>query len=338
MGPDKASGPDGLNPGFYQSFWEVIGEAVVWECRRWLGEGDIPNQVQETNVILLPKKNDPECMLDLCPISLCDVRYRLVAKVLANILRRVIPRLINEEQSAFVHGRSIIDNVLVATETLHSMRCRYRAKDGEVAVKIDISKAYDRVEWEYLVYILSCMGFSDRWIAWMKLCISSVRYSVVMNTCTTERFVPERGLRQGCPISPFLFILCAEGLLGLFKRATLRGLVHGVRVCQRAPRVTHLLFADDSFFFSRADISEARCVRQIFETYARASGQLINYNKSGLMFSNSTHPILAAGVKVILGISKKFEGEHYLGVPSLIGRDRKVAFRYLKERVWQRLQ
>ncbi|CAN0875652.1 Transposon TX1 uncharacterized 149 kDa protein [Linum grandiflorum] len=141
MDADKAPGPDDLNPGFYQHFWLLLGEEVFQAGRRWLAHDVIPIDIHETNVVLFPKVEDPKIMKDLRPISLCNVLYRILAKVLANRLHKVMPKLISEEQSAFVPGRSIIDNGMVAFE-----KKRWAGKWGDVAVKIDISKAYDRVE------------------------------------------------------------------------------------------------------------------------------------------------------------------------------------------------
>ncbi|CAN0846299.1 Transposon TX1 uncharacterized 149 kDa protein [Linum grandiflorum] len=124
MHPDKAPGPYGFNPGFYQKFWPLVG-AQVTACRRtWLERGELPDYIQETTIVLLPKCNNPEIMKDWRPISLCNVLYRLVAKVLANRLRKVMLRVVSEEQSAFVKGRSIIENIVIAFETLHNMKLR----------------------------------------------------------------------------------------------------------------------------------------------------------------------------------------------------------------------
>ncbi|CAN1776232.1 Transposon TX1 uncharacterized 149 kDa protein [Linum perenne] len=231
MNPNKAPGPDELNPCFYQTFWTEMGAVISSNCRDWLEQFLIPDPVRETNIILLPKKPNPTAMTDLRPISLCDVRYRLLSKVLANRLRRIIPNIIGDEQSAFVQGRSIVDNVLVAAETLHTMNTRRYAKFGEIAVKIDISKAFDRVEWDYLEMILRRLGFADKWVKWMTMCVTSVQYSVVVNSKKVGPVIPERGLRQGCPLSPFLFIICAEGLSFLIRKAITDGALHGVNVC-----------------------------------------------------------------------------------------------------------
>ncbi|CAN0905267.1 Transposon TX1 uncharacterized 149 kDa protein [Linum grandiflorum] len=338
MDADKAPGPDGLNPGFYQHFWHLIGDDVFTDACRWLEEGFFPEEIKDTNIILLPKVESPKGMKDLRPISLCSVLYRLVAKVLANRMRRVMPKLISEEQSAFIAGRSIIDNVMVAFETIHSMKRRQTGKWGEMAIKIDISKAYDRVEWDYLEEVLRKVGFEERWIRWMMLCVTSVRYTVQVNGEGVGPIIPSRGLRQGCPLSPFLFILCAEGLSTMIRKAAVSGQLTGTRVCRRAPPITHLLFADDSFFFTRATIGDARVLKEILDRYAGASGQLINYQKSGIMFSKNTHRMLGEGISAILDIFNPVDTGRYLGLPSCVGRNKRQIFKHLKDRIWQRIQ
>ncbi|CAN1332707.1 Putative ribonuclease H protein At1g65750 [Linum perenne] len=337
MGKDKAPGPDGLNPGFYQHYWPIIGEEVTKACINWLDEGKMPPAIHNTTIILLPKIDKPGTMRDLRPISLCNVLYRVVAKILANRLRRVVPKLVDLEQSAFIKGRSIIDNVMIAFEVLHSIKRRPNANVGDVALKIDISKAFDRVEWQYLEGVLTKVGFHARWVQLLMTCVKSVRYRVNVNSTLTDSFVPMRGLRQGCPLSPFLFILCAEGLSALVKHKTAMGLLHGSLVSRGAPRISHLLFADDSLFFCRATIQEVRELKETFDVYARASGQLINFEKSGMMFTKSTHPMLAAGLRAILGVSRELDTGNYLGMPAMVGANKRQTFAFIRERLWQRI-
>lgn len=113
---------------------------------KWLEQGMFPSSLTETNVVLIPKCENPEDMRDLRPISLCNVIYKIIAKVFANKLKCVLPNLISIEQSAFIEGRSILDNAMIATEIIHYMRCKTRGKTSDVALKIDISKVYDRVD------------------------------------------------------------------------------------------------------------------------------------------------------------------------------------------------
>jgi hypothetical protein len=129
----------------------------------WLNNGEFPSQVMNTNIMLISKKDNPETMRDLWPISLCNVIYKIISKVLANRLKPLLQKCISHEQSAFVENRSIIDNVMAAHEIIHHMKCKRRGKVGEVALKIDISKSYDRVEWEYVTKFICRFGFHDRW-------------------------------------------------------------------------------------------------------------------------------------------------------------------------------
>ena len=213
MHPDKSSGPDGLNPAFFQQFWPVLGKEVFMGCRDWLRNSSFPANLNDTNVVLIPKKNNACRMRDLRPIALCNVLYKILSKVLANRLKRILPHIITENQAAFVPGRSINDNVMIAFEIIHHMKKSVRGSDGDVALKLDISKAYDRVNWLYLKRRMQAMGFCAQWVNWMMLCIQTVSYEFCFNGVKVGPIVPTRGIRQGDPLSPYLFLFCVEGLL-----------------------------------------------------------------------------------------------------------------------------
>lgn len=139
-------------------------------------------------------------MKDFRPIALCNVHYKILAKVLANRLKVLLPSLISENQSAFVPERSITDNVLVAFEMLHHMKRRKTGQHGEVALKLDISKAYDRVDWNFLRHRMRSLGFCRTWISCIMLCVTTVSYKVCFNGSSVSPINPERGLRQGDPL------------------------------------------------------------------------------------------------------------------------------------------
>lgn len=338
MHPDKSSGPDGLNPAFFQQFWPVLGKEVYSCCRDWLKSNSFPANLNDTNVVLIPKKENACRMKDLRPIALCNVLYKILSKVLANRLKSILPRVITENQAAFVPDRSINDNVLVAFELIHHMKKATGGGEGDVALKLDISKAYDRVDWGYLKSRMQAMGFCTQWIRWMMMCVSTVSYDFCFNGTSIGPIIPSRGIRQGDPISPYLFLFCVEGLSLALNKAVAEESIHGIKVSSSAPVISHLLFADDSFLFFRANISETEVVKTILDEYARCSGQSINYQKSGICFSSNVRVDKQVEISTILGVTSDLQDSMYLGLPSLVGRSKKRVFGFVKERLWKRLQ
>jgi hypothetical protein len=193
----------------------------------------MPNEVNLTT-ILIPKVKNPQVLKNFRPISLCNVIYKLCSKVLSNRLRGFLDEIVFEEQSAFVPRRLITDNVLIAYECTHYLK-RKKGKYGACAIKLDMAKAYDRVEWVYLRGIMLKLGFVDAFVSFIMRCVTSVSLSVRVNGVLIESFRPSRGIRQDDPISPYLFLLCVEGLSCLLKSRGPVYLSRGVRVGVHAP-------------------------------------------------------------------------------------------------------
>lgn len=333
MHPDKAPGPDGFNPAFFQRCWETVGNDIFLEGKRWLEEGVFLSDLNNTNVVLIPKVDTPQTVRDLRPISLCNVVYKIVSKVLSNRLKSVLPGLVDKAQSAFISGRAIQDNVIIAFEAIHAMKNKRMGVRGDVALKIDISKAYDRVDWGFLEAVLRKLGFSERWVGWMNMCVRSVNYSILVNEDMVGPIIPARGFRQGDPLSPYLFILCTERLSAVLNTANGNGTLHGIRVCRNAPPISHLMFADDCLLFCRATVTECARLKQVLEDYEAASEQAINFEKSGLFFSRNIDEDRRQVIRNILGVFQPLNTGRYLGLPSLIGREKRAIFNYIKDRL-----
>ena len=153
-----------------------------------------------------------------------------------------------------------------------------------MVVKTDMSKAYDRVEWSFIEAVMRKMGFFEIWITCIMRCITSVKYKVLMNGQLRGNIVPKRGLRQGNPLYPFIFILCTEALVNLLNHAENQEKITGMRITRACASVSHLLFADDSLFFCKAELRECEEVMKVVKKYGKASRQCINFDKSSLLF------------------------------------------------------
>lgn len=205
-----------------------------------------------------------------------------------------------------------------------------------MAVKTDMSKAYDRVEWDFIELVMQQMGFHAIWINWIMQCITTVTYSFLINDAVYGAVQPQRGIRQGDPLSPYIFILCGEVLSSLCKSEEREGNLQGVRVVRGSPRINHLLFADDTMFFCHSSPSCSQTLRRILEEYEKASGQKINKDKSSRTFSTKTPQATRDSAKIILEIVKEGGVGKYLGLPEHFRRRKKDLFTGIVDKIRQR--
>jgi hypothetical protein len=332
MAPNKAPGVDGFNAGFFQTHWDLIKGCVMEAVLGFLNGGELPEEVNKTLLVLIPKVTNPQDLTQYRPISLCNVLYKICSKAMANRLRRILDEIISVEQSAFVPGRLITDNVLITYECIHYLRNK-KGKQGDCAIKLDMAKAYDRVEWPYLECIMRALGFPEGWIALVMKCVKSVTFSVRVNGVFSHEFKPSRGIRQGDPISPYLFLICAEGLSCMLKNIGPQYVSRGVRVSQNAPGISHLLFADDCLVFTQASKKGADSVASILDEYHKGLGQLVNKNKSAIFFITNCGEENKEEVHAGLQIDTEALGERYLGLPTAAERGATDVFNYLPAKV-----
>jgi len=206
---DKAPGPDGYTLKFFKACWEILKEDLMQTIHNFHQRGVFEKSFNATLVALISKKPGAVELKDFRPISLIGGVYKIISKLITERLKTVIGKLVDEHQMAFLKGRQILDASLLANELVDS---RVKQKQPGILCKLDIEKAYDHVNWNFLLKILEDMGFGSRWIKWISFCISSVKFSLIINGNTEGFFQSHRGLRQGDPMSPFLFVLAMEGL------------------------------------------------------------------------------------------------------------------------------
>lgn len=204
--------------------------------------GVMPDAVNDTTIILIPKVPHPKELKEFGPISLCNVMYKIMSKCLVNRLRPLLTDHISENQSAFIPGRLISNDSIIAFECIHHIQAVGGDAPALCAYKLDLSKAYACVDWE----LLPGMDFSDHGMHFL------VKYSVKFNGKLQESFTLSCGLHQGDPLSPFLFPFVADALFALINKSMADDSLEGVRICRRASVISHILFADDSLLFFQA--------------------------------------------------------------------------------------
>ncbi|KAJ9701691.1 hypothetical protein PVL29_006878 [Vitis rotundifolia] len=283
MNGNKAPGPDGFTMAFWQFYWDFVKEEVLELFKEFYDQNSFAKSFNTTFLVLIPKKGGAEDLGDFRPISLLGGLYKLLAKVLANRLKLVIGKVVSADQNAFVKGRQILDASLIANEVVDYWQKR---KEQGLVCKLDIEKAFDSINWNFLMKVMTKMGFGSHWLAWIWWCISSATFSILVNGTPAGFFPNSRGLRQGDPISPYLFILGMEVLSALINRAVEGGFISGCRLHGSGGiemNVSHLLFADDTIIFCEARKEYMTYLSWILAWSEAASGLKINLAKSELI-------------------------------------------------------
>nr|CAD1829771.1 unnamed protein product [Ananas comosus var. bracteatus] len=275
--PEKAPGPDGLPMLFYQHFWNLIKDDIMGMFNNFYNGLANLTGANTGWLCLVPKKNEALSANDFRPISLIHSVAKLISKVLASRLQNVLGELINSYQAAFLKGRHISDNFNCAHILIHHL---YTTKQRAALLKIDFERAFDQVDWSFLLDLLQARGFSQRWISWIRSFLHSASTSVILNGTPGKSFPCRRGLRQGDPLSPLLFILCVDVLYRLIQIAVIERLLPDVGIGNA--RLHTLQFADDLIIFFDGSTRSAAIVKLILDKFAGCSGLKINYSKSSV--------------------------------------------------------
>ncbi|KAJ9691474.1 hypothetical protein PVL29_013603 [Vitis rotundifolia] len=227
MNGDKAPGPDGFTVAFWQACWDFVKEEIVELFKEFYEQKSFAKSLNSTFLVIIPKKGGAEDLGEFRPISLLGGLYKLMTKVLANRLKMVLDKLVSADQNVFVRGRQILNASLIANEVVDYWQKR---KEKGLVCKLDIEKAYDSISWSFLMKVLKKMGFGSHWMDWMSWCVSTAKFSVLINGVPEGFFSSSKGLRQGDPISPYLFILGMEVLSALIRWAVQGNFISGCRL------------------------------------------------------------------------------------------------------------
>ena len=332
MKPYKAPGCDGIHVGFYQRFWLVVGDSVKNKVKKIFANQKVPDVLNQTLIVLIPKQLGPETVSQYRPISLCNTVYKIVTKILVHRLRPLLPKLISPMQAAFLEGRRGSDNIIIAQELIYSLRNR-RGRDGYMVVKIDLEKAYDRLEWSFIRMVLTHFGFPDNIINLILSCVSTTSTSLLFNGSKLQPFCPSRGIRQGDPISPYLFLLCMEFLGAQISRMCEENRWDMIKASRNGPGFSHVLFTDDILLFAKANNKNCTAIMEVLHNFCNFARQKVNFGKSRVFFSPNVSSRRKRTICRRLGIIATNNIGRYWGFPIIHKGKAGNAFNFILDKV-----
>ena len=253
MKPFKALGPNGLYAGFFQHFWLLVGDSVKCTVKEAFAASKVPQNLNKTLITLIPKLLGVDKLSNYRPISLCNTIYKIITKIIVMRIRPLLPRIISPMQSTFVPRRKGLDNMIITQEIIHTMSGK-KGKTGFMALKIDLKKAYDRLEWSFIRDTLILFNIPKYLMDVIMSCVSSSSIAVLLNGGALEEFQPSRGTRKGDPLSPNIFIICMEVLGYMIKDKCDSNLWDPVKSSRGSLAFSHLFFIDDLVLFGKADM------------------------------------------------------------------------------------
>ncbi|GJV65700.1 RNA-directed DNA polymerase, eukaryota [Tanacetum coccineum] len=308
-GTNKSPGPDGFSFEFIRKYWNIIQHDVVNAVKEFFSSSKFPPGSNSSFITLIPKSLDAKMVKDFRPISLIGSFYKIVAKILSNRLCIVMPDLISDVQTAFISKRQILDGPFILNELISW--CKYH-KIKAMIFKADFEKAFDSVRWDYLDGVLNNFGFGVKWRGWIQACLSSAMGSILVNGSPSSEFKFHKGLKQGDPLSPFLFILVMESLHISFNNILNSGLYKGIRI-DESLTLSHLFYADDAVFLGKWDKTNVITIVNMLKCFYLAPGLKINIQKSKIMGIGTSQEEVDVAANVI-GCNTFSSPFNYLGV------------------------
>ncbi|KAL0312368.1 UNVERIFIED_CONTAM: Retrovirus-related Pol polyprotein from type-2 retrotransposable element R2DM [Sesamum radiatum] len=309
---DKASGPDGYSSCFFKRAWPVIGPEVTLAIQEFFSSGRLLKQVNATLLCLIPKVQLPSGVTDFRPISCCNILYKLITKILVSRLALILDKLVHVNQTAFVPNRQISDNILLVQELFAG----YNQKKFPpcCAMKVDLRKAFDSVNWGFLQAALMLFNFPPQFMQWITECVTTPSFSLSLNGGICGFFKGARGLRQGDPLSPYLFVIVMEVLNVSMTARIQQDQCFSYHWRCKELSLAMLCFADDLLLFSKADPHSVSILKEVLDGFGIVSGLVANAAKSHVILSRAAMA-LAPTILTITGFQLGSLPFRYLGLP-----------------------
>lgn len=284
----SARGLDGFGDCFFTHCWSVIWSNVTLAIKRFFEDGFIMPHFNSNILILLPKLQDSECISDYRPIALANFLFKIITRIVADRLEPIASRIISPNHSAFLQGRSIVDPIVLTSECVNLLD--RKCKRGNVAIKFDISKAFDTLDWNYLLQVLQSFGFNATFVSYIHNILRSAHISINVNGQACGYFTCTRGVRQGDPLSPLLFCLVEEALSSGISLLVAQNKILRIAAPKCVSPPLHVLFADDVMVFLQGNAVHLRALMSFMDEYAKNSGQVVNKAKSHLFLGTFAVP------------------------------------------------
>lgn len=335
LSADSAPGPDGFPGLFFTTFWDLLASDLFEAVSDFLSGTPVPKSAASVFLTLIPKKLSVTSFSDYRPISLCNFLNKIFTRLLTDRLKPILSRLISPEQAAFLSGRDISDNILLTQDLCQFLD--HKKRGSNVVLKLDMMKAFDRVSWSFLRKLLLSFGFSG---AFTDLVMGNLRaswFSVLINGSPCGFFQASRGIKQGDPLSPYLFILVSEALSRGLNYFCNEGLIDYMGLPSGIRRISHLSFADDVILFTSGRKRSLENLNFFFMQYEVASGQKINRQKSAFYISSQASPHRITTIYDTLTIPHGTFPFTYLGCGIYKGRRSPAPFQHLLSSIDQKL-
>eukprot|EP00253_Pinus_taeda_P031912 PITA_31912 len=327
MPPDKAPGPDDFTAAFFKCHWDIIKKDYTRMVRNFFSKCKMGSNIKSTHLALIPKDPNPQTFDRFRPISLCNVSYKIISKILANRLKSILPSIISENQGGFVPRRQITDNVILIQEAIHSSISR---NEKGMVIKLDMANAFDRVNHTFLKAVMKKFDISDLFTNRIVECISDIWTAPLINGRPCSAFKTSRGLRQGCPLSPFLYIIIAETLSLHLEHKRRMKEITGIDIVRGAKGINHSLFADDTLLIGGASSLMARRFKEVLELFLQDSGGKLNNNKCMIYTWNVSRHITQRISRIMeIPAQGNWSFFKYLGLP--------LAKENVKSEIWIKL-